>query len=205
MTQKTSQINLAIAIITSIFLNGCNTVRDTGYLSDYSILKSGKSLEKTWVSGESIPAAKEIRVAEIDIEMIGDAKGITAQEARAELRRSLQRFAEMYALRLSFDVSTHIDPNYELKVAITEMTPGSAAARIWAGELGAGHARVQVEGRITKLAESKEIFVFSDRRGNSGTIGFADFSGDAGPSLVEKMLYSLAEDIILEIKSIIQN
>ncbi|MGK0176730.1 MAG: hypothetical protein ACJAYS_001163 [Lentimonas sp.] len=197
--------SFTIAIIVSILASGCNTVRDTGYFHEYSILRSGRFLEKTWHSGENISQYNEIKVVKIDIEMIKDAKGITTEDARRELKKNLQRFSKIHGLRLIFDATDNSDSEYELKVAVTEMTPGSAAARIWFGELGIGHAKIQVEGRLSDQTTPQDIFLFSDRRGDSGAIGLADLGGDAGPSLVKKMLLSLAEDIVFELKYITED
>ncbi len=87
-----------------------------------------------------------------------------------------------------------------LHIAITEMTPGSAGGRIFAGELGMGHAFVQVEGRLVDLESGKDLVAFADRRRSSGAIGFEDMGGDAGPRLVRRMLKGIAADLVRELE-----
>ena len=88
----------------------------------------------------------------------------------------------------------------KLEIAITEMTPGSAAGRMFAGELGLGHAWVQVEGRVVDIDLNEEVVAFSDRRRHSGAIGFRDIGGDAGPSLVREMLETIAAELVQELR-----
>ena len=61
-----------------------------------------------------------------------------------------------------------------LELAITEMTPGSSSVRLWAGEFGAGHAFVQVEGQVLYVESGTELATFCDRRRASGAAGLKD-------------------------------
>jgi Domain of unknown function (DUF4410) len=79
-----------------------------------------------------------------------------------------------------------------LELAITEMTPGSAAARMWAGEFGAGHAFVQVDGKLSDADDGTLLCEFSQRTRASGAVGFRDLGGDSGPAMVRQMMGMIA-------------
>jgi hypothetical protein len=90
-------------------------------------------------------------------------------------------------------------------MAITYLTPGNATARILAAELGAGHAFVQVEGKLTDAKTGEEIARFADRRRDSGSIGFEDVGGDAGPRLVERLLKGISADVVKELSATVES
>jgi len=106
----------------------------------------------------------------------------------------------MHHIDTEFSVSKDGEDYYKLQLAITQMDPGSAVGRMIVGELGAGHAKIQVEGRLENNA-GDIIMAFSDLRSNSGAIGLKDLGGDAGPQLVKDSLGELAEAIMAELKS----
>ena len=87
----------------------------------------------------------------------------------------------------------------KISLAITYLTPGSVAGRFWAAELGAGHAIVQVDGKVIDAVTGKEIACFEDRQRDSGAIGFEDLGGDAGPRMVKRMLESISVNFVKEL------
>jgi len=69
------------------------------------------------------------------------------------------------------------------------------------GELGAGHAQVQVEGKITNMSNGDLLATFAERRRSSGAVGFKDLGGDAGPALIKHMIGEISSDINDELRS----
>jgi hypothetical protein len=93
----------------------------------------------------------------------------------------------------------------KLTLAVTYLTPGSATKRTWAAEFGAGHAIVQVEGKLIDSKTGNELAEFAERRRDSGTIGFEDIGGDAGPTLVRRLLHNVGEDFVKELGEGLKN
>jgi hypothetical protein len=79
------------------------------------------------------------------------------------------------------------------------MTTGSAFARMVAGELGAGHGWVQIEGRVTDEESGVLLVSFADRRRGSGAVGFRDLGGDSGPAMVREMITAIGFGIRSEL------
>jgi hypothetical protein len=96
--------------------------------------------------------------------------------------------------------STADSATSKLSLAITQLNPGNQAARIIAAELGAGHAFVQVEGKLLTISGA-EAAAFVDRRRSSGLIGIKDTFGDAAPNLIKKMIENISADAVAELTS----
>lgn len=189
-----------ILLLVGLLLGGCaSTAIKTGYLGDYAKLQKGKYLENYWVNTSLIDKGKysNIYVEKIDVSKIMNCAGVTTKEAQRWLQDALTNYDGLFVFKASPDVQAKLD------IAITEMTPGDAGARMFAGELGMGHAWVQVEGKIEDIKSGKEIIVFSDRRRSSGAIGLRDIGGDVGPTLVREMLEQIAADLAAELKDIL--
>ena len=88
---------------------------------------------------------------------------------------------------------------YRLDLAITHMDPGSAAKRIWAGEFGAGHAMLQIEGKVVDIESGAVMAEFAERRRSSGAIGLEDLGGDAGPHIIEHLASLISADVSHEL------
>jgi hypothetical protein len=164
-------------------------------------LQSGSHLEKYWSDRATIESKDyaTIGMAGIDVTRISDKSGVTAEQCEAWLKAAL--VANWGKLRSGTTFATEAGQmEAELRIAITEMTPGSAGGRIFAGEFGMGHAIVQVEGRMVDLTSGKDFVAFADRRRSSGAIGFEDVGGDAGPRLVRRMLEQIAADLVRELQ-----
>ena len=190
------KIKLAIVAICALLINACASAPTTsGYLSDYERLAPGQYLEKYWADANNIQKADSplILMGEIATDMISDKKDVTVADSVSWLKSALQ----------DGDLITTDSNNssFRLDVAITVMDPGSAAKRIWAGELGAGHAQVQVEGKLYDIEGGSVRATFAERRTSSGAIGLKDVGGDAGPSLIEEMIQQISEDVKAELRS----
>ena len=52
-------------------------------------------------------------------------------------------------------------------------------------ELGAGHAHLQVEGKVVDIHSGNAMASFAERRRSSEAIVAEDLAGDAGPHIIE--------------------
>ena len=84
-------------------------------------------------------------------------------------------------MRNNTSVSFPVDAKNRFDLAITHMDPGSSAERLWAGEFDAGHAQLQVEGKVVDIESGEIVAAFAERRRYSGALGAEDLGGDAGP------------------------
>lgn len=181
-------VRALLLLFVAVELVGCaSTPTATSYLDNYERLAPGKYLEKYWADTAAITPAPSARLTlgDIQTDTIADKKGVTVANSAEWLRAGVTR-GELFAPGAGPAAG-------RLDLAITFMDPGSAAARIWAGELGAGHAQVQVEGRVTDPASGKLLAAFAERRRSSGAIGLQDMGGDAGPSLIRTMIDKITE------------
>ncbi|WP_456444477.1 DUF4410 domain-containing protein [Thiolapillus sp.] len=187
---RTITIGIAIALAA-----GCaSTPTTSGYLRDYSRLQPGQYLEKYWADKTHIKqsGSPAILLGEISVDNISDQKGITVAGCVAILKSSLEDGGIVS--------SDYQDTPVRLDLAITYMDPGSAAKRVWAGELGAGHAQVQIEGRVTDTTSGNVLATFAERRRSSGYIGIKDIGGDSGPSLIKQMITLISGDVTNELR-----
>ena len=167
----------------------------SGYLSDYSHLHPGKYLEAYWIDVTKANPGNStaIQLGEIAVDRIHKKKGVTVNDSETWLRNSM----------LVQPVISNDQPDaaYRLDLAITHMDPGSATKRIMAGELGAGHAQVQVEGKVIAIASGEVVAAFAERRSSSGAIGLQDLKGDSGPELIEHLIKLISDDVNSELRA----
>lgn len=192
---------IAICIVAVTLFSGCaSPIKRTGYLTNYDKMGEGKYLENYWVNKALISSHKysKIYVSDIDISRIANQLGVTTNDCIRWLRNSLIDTARETGDHFIFAPEANI-AQVKFEIAITEMTPGSAGGRMFAGELGMGHAWIQIEGRLTDAKNGEEIVVLSDRRRSSGAIGLRDIGGNVGPDLVREMLQQVGVDIIKEL------
>ena len=163
-------------------------------------LTPGQRVDLIWANADRIARKKylPLGLGEISTRHVSDQKGITAAEAESWLRDSIRRSAEKANLRLVFGKQGGTAPA-RLDLAITEMYPGSRIGRIFAAEHGAGHAWVQVEGRVVDAQSGEDLATFVDRRRSSAWIGFRDVFKDASPDLIREMLEGIAGDVVSEL------
>jgi hypothetical protein len=185
MTRQSLVVGAAL-----LMLSGCTaTVKPTGYLDNYQQMKSGNELEQFWSDPAAIAKAQPAGVVLGSIDVRATAPTQAARDqAQSWLSASLLGSTASPTDR---DICGPTGPNAaRLDVAITEMDPGSGFARVMAGELGAGHAWVQVEGRVTG-ADGALLATFADRQRDSGYHGLQDTLGDVGPALVKERLTAI--------------
>lgn len=181
-----------------LFSSACtHSVRPTGYLEKYDQLGPGHYLELFWSDPDRIVQGqyKRIVIGRIEARVV-DSEKVTGEEACKWLRYAvLGKSASSETLVLGGETGK----TAKLDLAITEMTPGSAFARIMAGELGAGHAWLQIEGYVTDEESSVLLVSFADRRRGSGAHGFRDVVGDSGPAMIGEGITAIGYDIRREL------
>jgi len=183
-------VNLLVLVFLSGFIltGHAAAPKPSGYLSDYDRLVEGEYLEAFWVDVGQVTRsdAPRILLGRISVEGIMDHKGVTVEDCVGWLRNDLLK---------GRIISEDKTAKYRLDLAITHMDPGSAAKRILAGEFGAGHAQLQVEGKVVNLESDAVVASFAERRRSSGAIGIEDIAGDAGPHIIEHLLNLISTDI----------
>jgi hypothetical protein len=122
-----------IALACGFILAGCSatpTPAATGYLSDYHRLKPGTYLEEFWVDTSQVIKSESpgIVLGEISAPGITDKEGVTVTDCISWLTTGLLGGAAIS--------DNKPEARYRLDVAITYMDPGSASARVLAGEFG---------------------------------------------------------------------
>jgi hypothetical protein len=186
---------LAATGIVAAAAASCSTPVPTGYLEHQNQLEPSQYLDGVWCSDHlgSGSSYSQVRLVSIKPRGIEDHRGVSKEDAVSWLRSYL---LPSQGTGLAEDVVVSLrgsGPAANLELAITEMTPGSAAARMWAGELGAGHAYVQVEARLTDSIDGAVLCEFVQRTSASGAVGFRDLGGDSGPAMVKQMLGMVAK------------
>jgi hypothetical protein len=181
----------------ALFLSACATVEPRGYLENYDQLKSGRYIERFWSDPNKIAQGgyKIIVIGKIE-SRVADSEKVTGAQACSWLRSAILRGATSVEY---FPLEAGAGKNARLDLAITEMTPGSAFGRTMWGEFGAGHAWVQVEGRVTDEESGVLLVSFADRRRGSGVIGFRDLAGDSGPAMLHEMITAIGFSIRSEL------
>ena len=187
-------LQLVITVLMSGFLLTAHAAapKTSGYLSDYDRLVEGEYLEAYWIDMSQITRSNPPRIAlgDILVDGIEDQKGVTVVDCVGWLKNDLLK---------GRIISNSADAKYRLDLAITHMDPGSAAKRILAGEFGAGHAQLQIEGKVIDTKSGEVVATFAERRRSSGAIGIEDLAGDAGPHIIEHLINLISEDVNSEL------
>jgi hypothetical protein len=163
-------------------------------LPSYNRLEKGRLLDMAWRdSGAS--DVRQVYVPPVDASRVFKYENVDIAQCQRWLTDAIVAACARRGIQCS---TISGGASATLHLAITQMTPGSASARFWAGEFGAGHAFIQVEGRLVDRRSNAELFVFVHRERDSGTVGFEDIGGDAGPGLVKQMLADSGDRIVAE-------
>jgi hypothetical protein len=194
---KMTRLVLCLALPV-LFVAGCESHPQTsGFLNDSEKMTRGQFVEYWWAAGKiDRQTLAKIYIEPVDVTRIHDYPEISTAYASNFLAKTVAyRIPATTSYKIADQPS---DATARLSLAITYMTPGSDAARQLAGELGAGHSVVQVDGKLSD-ANGKDLACFSDRRNDSGSIGFEDLGGDAGQRLVRRTLDSITYRFVKEI------
>jgi len=182
----------ALLAAAALAFGGCATVKPTGYLDGYDRLTPGNDVEGFWSDPAAIARGgyDGIELGTVEVRST-TTRAAANDEAKQWLTAAL---LDAPAGAATAQVcGTASQRPARLDVAITEMTPGSGFWRVLAGELGAGHAWVQVEGRVVDPASGAQLAAFADRQRDSGATGLRDSLGDVGPTLVRERLTEIGE------------
>ncbi|MEM5786649.1 MAG: DUF4410 domain-containing protein [Syntrophobacteraceae bacterium] len=183
-----------------LLLSGCATVADrSGFLSGYEKLHQGKHLQNYWSSAE-LTGENVSRI------YIAPVEGWNRDESSVTKADACRWLEEAVVSNIQKAPGWKISERPEeykknLFMSVTHLDTGSAAGRILAAELGAGHAFVQAEGKLTDSTTNKELASFTDRRRDTGVLGLEDLAGNAGRKLVKRMLEGIASDIVMELSN----
>ena len=187
-------LHVAIIVLMSGFILTAHAAapKASGYLSDYDRLVEGEYLEAYWVDMARIKRSNPPRIllGEISVAGIKDHKGVTVTECAGWLKNDLLK---------GRIISKNREAMYRLDLAITHLDPGSAAKRLLAGEFGAGHAQLQIEGKVVDIESGEVVASFAERRRSSGAIGIEDMAGDAGPHIIEHLVKLISADVNSEL------
>lgn len=190
-----------LVMIAGALAAACSSPTGGAYLQDYDRMEEGKYLDQFWSNSARIREGGYTNVVLGPIETLGieDQKGVTVDQAVAWLRESFFYADYDAAPPVLIDLG---GPGRvaRLELAITRMHPGSAAGRIFAGELGAGHVDVQVEGKLVDSEDGALLATFAQRTRASGAIGFRDMAGDAGPDMVHEIMGMIGQAVQKELE-----
>lgn len=196
------RIALVVMICLAGLATGCAATPDRyQFVKQEAKLTDGQNVDVVWANSGQISARTYLPLAldAITTRYVTDRKGITAAEAAAHLKEAIREKAEKANLPL-VDGGGEATAPARLALAITEMHPGGRWDRMMNAEFGAGHAFVQVEGRVVDAESGEELMAFADRRRSTAWIGLRDIPRDAGPVVIREMLEGIAADIVSELE-----
>lgn len=150
-------------------------------------LADGGYLDKVWLNRSAISEKlySGIELSPITAIGVSDGKAVTVDDAKSWLREGFVGDSS----RKTPTVGTMTKSVARLNLVVTEIDPGSTAARFWAGELGAGHAWVQVEGTLLGLEDHPVLAYFAHRQRASGVLTLENSRGkDSSPVLIRRMM-----------------
>jgi hypothetical protein len=169
------------------------------FAKDMPQLRKGSYIEKVWFDNGTLSSSNysEVRLETVCGVGVSDQDNITVAEAVQWIKDSIVESGEdSVVLR-----STGEGASANLELVITELDPGSTAARFWAGEFGAGHAWVQVEGKLTDTTNHKLLGYFVERERKSGVATFRNARGyDSGPGLLHDMIEDICKKVRKEMR-----
>lgn len=188
----------ALTVIISLGTGCSTTAVKSDFLTDQQRLHKGKHIKNYWATDDLAKTTlARIYLEPIDTSRIQDVPEISRDTAAHTLK-----FAALENIRFPGGWLVAEEPQTataRMALAITYLHPGSVSGRFWAAEFGAGHAYVQVDGKIIDVVSGKEIACFMERRRDSGSIGFEDLGGNAGARMVKRMLERVAADFVKEL------
>ena len=183
-----------------ILLGGCAgaTAIPSGFLKNYDALSRGKYLEKVMLAPELKTVQHQmITIAKPSIETVADNSKLTKNAAQEYFSMELVRWlggVQNWTFKSDSADSPNGSNGLRLETAITELDPGSQAARMWVGPTGLGYSYVQVEGRLVDPASGKVFFAFMDRRSGSDTGGLG-LTGGVSRELMQTDLDAIAKSL----------
>ena len=188
-----------LLLFLTLGLFGCASVQKSGYLTDYSQLADGKHLEKVVVSPEL--GSREnfgILIEDPNMDYVVEEDKPLALSSQDYFVEVLQkRIESITGLKTATVVGSPGNPgetHLTLRTAMTRLDPGSRLGRWFAGDLGAGHSHVQVEGELLDPATNISLMTFADQRSGSAAGGWNP-TGAISKQLIEADLDGIAKAI----------
>jgi len=175
------------AVLMILLVSCTSTPIETDYSQGELPRTPGTYIDGAWFDFSKIAelGITGVELTSVEPFRVSDVKNITVDEALNWLREGLterQTTDQILAGGKSGAVA-------ELEVVLTELDPGSTRTRFWAGEFGAGHAWIQVEGIIKEAETGSVVGRLVQRTRISGVFGLHNSRAkDSGPVLVRQIL-----------------
>jgi len=196
--------NTIVFLFCFLMIVGCaSTPIRTDYSKNVSSLKAGIYLDNVWFDNNELSSNRYSEVRLTDVKGLGitDQTNITVAQAIEWLRESTIKPRKDNVVLKSSETGKTLN----LELVITELNPGDTVTRFWIGELGAGHAWIQVEGKLTDAESKKLIGYFVERDRKSGVATFRNSRGyDSGPGLIQDMIDDIGNKIRNEFETILK-
>ncbi len=169
---------LGLTVLTA----GCATGRPHGFISSSADMRSEFGFDTAYVA----PGARFGQYPSLAVEVVNKAPGSSLGEAKSQLL--VQRFQDELVAQIQqtgvfqrvTQAGSEGSPALNLRVFVTALDPGSQAMRFWVG-MGAGSARVDMEGEVVATSTNQSLFRFVDARSGddvAGLFGSEDLMGD---------------------------
>lgn len=177
--QPKNSLILALAILLAA---GCATGRPRGFISSSQGMQSGFGLDKVYLA----PGAQFSRYPNLTVEVVNKAPTSSLGDPKTQLL--IQKFQDELVARIRktgvfqqvAKAGSGETPSLIFRVFVTALDPGSQAMRFWVG-MGAGSARVEMEGEALDPSTNESLFRFADARAGddiAGVFGSEDLMDD---------------------------
>ena len=166
----------------------------TGYLDNFNDLKGTDYLDGVWFDDSAVRNHHYVRVELVSVRAVGvsDQDHVTVADATEWLHEAVVQPGTTSTVL----TDNRSGPAANLELVISELDPGSTVARFLAGEFGAGHAWVQVEGKLTDGDNGALVGTLVQRTRASGVAALRNSRGyDSGPGLVHDIIREIGRNI----------
>jgi len=182
---RTSRLLLCLLLFPLLACGCAYSIRPSGYLDSYANFNYRDLPDlkiRSAGSPESMPSPDVIIVRDVEIGVgiervagIREYAGLLRQKVYDRVLVQYRKSAIVTLADTDLEIYQSLGRRiYEMKVAITQLDPGSSRLRYWIG-YGAGAAFIQLEGRLVDLEANKTVcsFVVCDRNGGEPWCGFS--------------------------------
>jgi hypothetical protein len=184
------------------FLPACASVKPSGYLDNYSSLKSAAPLKKGLADSElKFQGAQSLfvqapKLAQAGIKVDNIQSRVYSKEFAKRLGVELQEAKLFQQVAVETNGDTYNGQDYVLETYIATLNPGNGFMR-WAVGMGAGYSDIQIEGKLIDKSKDKVVLQFADRRRESGNpmLGF-NVSAMNNDKQVNRSLDHITEGIV---------
>ena len=195
---KTKTPRLLIVFLMVFLMSGCATVNPSQYSDNYTQMKESEYLEKFYADQNFNPRAYDEAVVILDKANLNSTGEVSVDEMQnyliSELNHQLRNSG---IFKVVTDNPEEIDKEEKkvllCRVILSELNPGSRMARWWFGEFGAGHSKVQVEGKFIDEKTKQEMFSFADRRTGGAVL---DITGGDPDALLREDIRNIVKGVL---------